>query len=416
MTPEEPRAEAHAEPRHDARERVELIGEARSMALTEAIPVCVWAAPNDGRIHYCNRAWREYAGPEVGRNFLVAVPDEERDQVARRYREAIRRARPIEWEQRLRRHDGALRWHLIRMVPERDERGEVLCWLLTATDIDAHKRIQADHESGLAREAELRSAAESASRAKDELLATVSHELRTPLNAILGWTAVLRNRAATGDALDRALHSIERSARAQAMLLADLSDVSSIVVGKLRVEMRPTDLHAVVEHAVDVFQPEADAKGVTLQVSLEPGSWQLTGDPDRLQQVVWNLLANATKFTPPGGCVTVLSRCRGADAIIEVRDTGIGIARDFLPYVFDLFRQGHGSATRRQGGLGLGLSIVRHLVELHGGVVHAWSEGEGKGATFTVRLPLGTAVEGPDEPNAAGSPLTSAVYSVRKLA
>jgi PAS domain S-box-containing protein len=371
-----------------ARERVAQHGAARSGALTDSIPICVWAACKHGEIHYCNRAWREYAGHDVGLHFLAAVPDDERDEVACKYDEAIRHARPMEWEQRLRRHDGALRWHLCRMAPERDGSGEPSGWLLTATDIDAQKQSQAAHESRLASELELRNLAESASRAKDELLATISHELRTPLAAILGWTSVLRRHASGDEGLTRAVRSIERSASAQRKLLEDVLDAARVFAGKLTVEIRSIDLRRVINEAVDMVQPEADAKGVALEVSLEPGSEELAGDPDRLKQVAWNLLANAIKFTPRGGRVTVRARREGPDVYIEVRDTGIGIAPDFLPQVFDRFRQGHSGRSGR-GGLGLGLAIVRDLVELHGGIVRASSEGKGKGATFTLRLPSG---------------------------
>jgi PAS domain S-box-containing protein len=365
----------------------------------------VWAASDRGEIRYCNRAWREYAGPDAGLHFLAAVPDEERVEVARKYRDAIRGARPMEWEQRLRRHDGALRWHLCRMVPERDGSAEPSGWLLTGTDIDAQKQCQVADGSRLAREMELRNLAEGAGRAKDELLAAIAHELRTPLAAILGWTSVLRRRASGDEALNRAVCSIERSANAQSRLLEDVFDVARAVAGKLTVEVRPIDLHRVIKEAVDVVQPEADARGVALETSLEPGSAELAGDPDRLLQVVWNLLANGIKFTPRAGCVTVRARREGSAVYIEVRDTGIGIAPDFLPHVFERFRQGDSGPGR--GGLGLGLAIVRDIVELHGGLVRASSEGRGKGSTFTVRLPSGPLADEHVAASAVGRPARS---------
>ncbi|HEU4405323.1 MAG TPA: ATP-binding protein [Polyangiaceae bacterium] len=246
-----------------------------------------------------------------------------------------------------------------------------------------------EREQWLARERAARAAAEEANRLKDEFLATLSHELRTPLNSILGWADMLLE-GGLGEASERrGLETIHRNARAQAKLIEDVLDVSRIIAGKLRLQARPCDLVEVVRAAVDALQPAADAKGVAVDVRLAPSAPGLTGDPDRLQQIVWNLLSNAIKFTPPGGRVEVRGASDGAWASLAVRDTGRGIAPDFLPHVFDRFRQQDGTATRAEGGLGLGLAIVRHLAEAHGGSVRAESEGEGRGATFTLRLPLG---------------------------
>ncbi|MFL6231649.1 MAG: response regulator [Thermoanaerobaculia bacterium] len=230
--------------------------------------------------------------------------------------------------------------------------------------------------------------AEEANRTKDEFLATLSHELRTPLNAILGWVQVLRSGKLDPAAATRALETIERNARVQAQLIADLLDVSRIITGKLRLDFKPVDLRRIIDAALDSVRPAADAKGILLDISIAPLASPVLGDADRLQQVIWNLLSNSIKFTARGGRVEVQLREADANAVIRVSDTGIGIRPDFLPYVFDRFRQAEGSITRTHGGLGLGLSIVRHLIELHGGTAEVDSEGEGKGATFTVRLPL----------------------------
>jgi signal transduction histidine kinase/CheY-like chemotaxis protein len=240
----------------------------------------------------------------------------------------------------------------------------------------------------LAAEQAARSAAEAANRMKDDFLATVSHELRTPLTAMLGWVWWLRRGAADETMRDRALETVERNARAQAQLVEDLLDVSRIVTGKLRLEVRMSDLRAVIEAAADSVRTAADAKGITLESVLPAVPLSMAVDPDRLQQVVWNLLSNAIKFTPEGGRVQVELQQGRAEVCVVVRDTGAGISPAFLPYVFDRFRQGETSSTRAYGGLGLGLAIVRHLVELHGGVVQAESDGEGRGATFTVTLPM----------------------------
>jgi signal transduction histidine kinase len=246
----------------------------------------------------------------------------------------------------------------------------------------------------LVREQAARRHAEEANRMKDEFLATLSHELRTPLNAILGWVQVLRTGKLDAAAGARALETIERNSRAQAQLIADLLDVSRIITGKLRLELRPVELARIIDAALDSARPAADAKAIELVISLASLESPVLGDSDRLQQVIWNLLSNAIKFTPRGGRVEVRLAGSGLNAVIEVRDSGIGIQPDFLPYVFDRFRQSESTITRSQGGLGLGLSIVRHLLELHGGTVEVESAGEGKGATFRVSLPLrGTTTE-----------------------
>jgi len=255
-------------------------------------------------------------------------------------------------------------------------------------EIAVRKWAEEERARLLVREQDLRRQAEEANRMKDEFLATLSHELRTPLNAMLGWAQVLRLGKLDSEAAARALETIERNARAQAQLIADLLDVSRIITGKLRLDLQPVELPAIIEAALDSARPGADAKGIDLDVSLDRLTSPVLGDTDRLQQVIWNLLSNAIKFTPPGGRVMVRLQQTGGSAEIRVADTGAGIRPDFLPYVFDRFRQAESTITRSHGGLGLGLSIVRHLVELHGGSAAVYSEGEGKGAAFTVRLPV----------------------------
>ena len=237
-------------------------------------------------------------------------------------------------------------------------------------------------------ETKARESAEEASRLKDEFLATLSHELRTPLTAILGWSSMLRDSRLDEKTFRMAVEIVERNARTQQQIVDDILDVSRIITGNLRFDAEPTDLRAVVEAAIDTVRHAASAKNITLRAEFEPGVGPVMGDPRRLQQVFWNLLSNAVKFTPIGGEVRVLVGGEGAHARVTVKDTGSGISPNFLPYVFDRFRQGDGSTTRVHGGLGLGLSIVRHLVESHGGSVRAESDGDGKGSTFTVDLPL----------------------------
>jgi PAS domain S-box-containing protein len=235
--------------------------------------------------------------------------------------------------------------------------------------------------------------AQEANRLKDEFLATVSHELRTPLTAVLGWAHMLRAGQLDDENASRALETIERNARSQAQLIDDLLDVSRIITGKLRLDIRPVDPTSFIDAAIDAVSPAAEAKGVRIQKVMDTGVSAVSGDPARLQQVVWNLLSNAIKFTPRGGRVKVLLERINSHIEITVSDTGAGISEKFLPFVFERFRQADGTTTRLHGGLGLGLAIVRHLVELHGGSVHVESLGEGQGATFTVKLPLITVYE-----------------------
>jgi signal transduction histidine kinase/CheY-like chemotaxis protein len=241
--------------------------------------------------------------------------------------------------------------------------------------------------------------AQDANRLKEDFLATLSHELRTPLNALLGWIHMLKMPNADEATKKRALESIERNARAQAVLINDLLDVSRVVSGKLRLDQKPVDLPSVVLAAIDAVRPAARARDLELNVSLGPVTRDVWGDPDRLQQVVWNILSNAVKFTAPNGRIELSVEETGGAVQISVADTGAGIDGAFLPHVFERFRQADSSTTRPQAGLGLGLAIVRHLVDLHGGTVTAASAGVGKGATFTVTLPTRRSdIAAPPEP------------------
>lgn len=251
----------------------------------------------------------------------------------------------------------------------------------------ARARAESARTSLLESEKAAREDAEQANRAKDEFLAVVSHELRTPLNAITGWAGMLTSGVLDPVRTKRALETIERNARAQAQLIEDLLDVTRITSGKLRLEIRRIDVTGVADLALESVRFAAEAKGVIVTSMVEPGVPAIVGDPDRVQQIIWNLLSNAIKFTPSGGRVCLTMVKKAGEVEISVEDTGKGITADFLPHVFERFRQADGSATRTSGGLGLGLAIVRHLVELHGGTIAAMSEGLGKGATFTVRLP-----------------------------
>jgi PAS domain S-box-containing protein len=260
--------------------------------------------------------------------------------------------------------------------------------LVLANDITARKQTESERDRLLDQEQKAREQAESANRAKDEFLATVSHELRAPLNAMLGWAQILRSTKVDESTLAHAIEIIERSARTQSKLIEDLLDTARIVSGKLRLDIQPVDLTSLIENAVEVLRPAAEAKKINIELSLKAGREVITGDPDRLQQIVWNLLSNAIKFTPNQGSVTVHLERVDPHVRITVSDTGKGISPEYLPFIFDRFHQVDGSSTRRHTGLGLGLSLVRHLVELHGGSVYAKSPGEGQGASFIINLPL----------------------------
>lgn len=246
-----------------------------------------------------------------------------------------------------------------------------------------------------------RAEAETANRMKDEFLATVSHELRTPLNAIMGWSHLLRSGSLDEATVSRAVETIDRNAKAQAQLIEDILDVSRMITGKLRLNKEPVDIAAVINASIDSVQLAVDSKNIALEVTLDPSARHTVGDSSRLQQVVWNLLSNAIKFTPSGGRIEVKLERAGRNLRIRVSDSGQGIRPDFLPFIFERFRQADGTTTRQHGGLGLGLAIVRNLVELHGGTIEAESAGEGKGASFIVKLPLAPSPQRNREPGRA---------------
>ena len=291
-------------------------------------------------------------------------------------------------------HDHNQMQQAVRISPLTHE-GAVIGTLTIIEDVtervarEAELQNQIEERSRLLSSEKLaRNEAERANRLKDEFLATVSHELRNPLNAILGWAHMLRLGKLTPPNIERAVETIYRNAKSQAQLVADLLDVSRIISGKLRLDVRTVDLIFIINAALDSIRPAAEAKSIRLQSMLDPAAGPISGDADRLQQIVWNLLTNAVKFTPKGGRIQVKLQRVDSHVEIVVSDSGVGISKEFLPHVFDRFRQADASTTRIHGGLGLGLSIVHQLVDLHGGSVSVFSEGEGKGATFTVHLPF----------------------------
>src|SRR5215217_4644868 len=266
--------------------------------------------------------------------------------------------------------------------------GEPQCYVSIKRDITTRKKTEERMAQLLVRERTARADAEKANRLKDEFLATLSHELRTPLNAVIGWSRILKAGRLDNESSVHAIEVIERNAWAQKQIIEDILDVSRVITGKLQLHLGPVDLISVINAALDAVRPALEAKDIRIETQFHNGLKVIAGDVDRLQQIVWNLLSNASKFTPVGGTVGVRITQDESYVQIQVRDTGPGIAPEFLPHVFERFRQADGSTTRTHGGLGLGLAIVRHLVELHGGMIAAENETAGSGAVFTVRLPL----------------------------
>ena len=533
-------------------------------AIAEILPQLVWTADATGAVDYVNLRWVEYTGlPSTaltGEGWSAAIHPADAEKTVERWRESVAERAPYEITYRLRRQDGAYRWHLVRASLLRPGGHESARWFGTCTDIHDQKRFEDSQrllvessrvlaasfdlnvtlptvatlmatwfrgyclidllgEGGLHRvaaahydpekqglmdemrtfapgdsrdsalwqaitqrrievcntitEEQLRQSLQSprheavrralgttgyiiapliaggrargalmiattdgepfdaddarpveelayrmaiavtnaraftealeANRLKDEFLAVVSHELRTPLNAMRGWMSLLRTAKLSEEQRAHALNVIDRNIGVQTQLVEDLLDISRIVSGRMRLSVHPVDLETVIAAAIDSVSPAAVAKEIRLQSAFDVPAGVVHGDPDRLQQIVWNLLSNAIKFTPRGGRVDLSVCCVDGQAELTVSDTGQGIAPEFLPHVFDRFRQGDSTSTRSFGGLGLGLAIVRHLAELHGGTVVATSPGEGRGASFTVRLPVGAAAARVDTPKAASS-------------
>lgn len=368
-----------AERERDAQRRAST-SEDQLRSLVETMPQMSWISNADGEITFRNKRWREFTGLSLEPNDAAWRDAVHPDSTARLYSDwddALKNKRSFEVEAQFRRADGEYRWFLARAVAVLDNAGSVLSWMGTCTDIHDQKVLQEE--------------ALHTARMKDEFLATVSHELRTPLNAILGWSRVLVSGSLGPEQHEKALASVARNAVAQARLVDDLLDVSRMVSGKMRIEpalMNPAD---AVEAALDAVRPAAQAKGVELSAQIDRSLGSVLADSGRVQQIIWNLTGNAVKFTPKGGQVRVKVARVGSQFEISVADNGAGIKREFLSHLFQRFTQEDGSIRRSHGGLGLGLAISKHLVELHGGEIRVESPGPGLGATFTVSLPLAEA-------------------------
>ena len=352
--------------------------EERFRTLADNMGQLAWICNELGNVTWYNQRWLDYTGLTFdemkGWDWSKVLHPDHVERVVALVQHAAENCEMWEDTFPLRGSDGSYRWFLSRAVPVRDEHGNVVRWFGTNTDIEDLKQAREE--------------AETANRIKDEFLATVSHELRTPLNAIMGWTHLLTRGKLDEKTSARGLETIARNASAQNQLISDLLDVSRIISGQLRFESGVVDLIRVIEAATETIRPAADAKGIDLHLELEHAAGLVSGDSMRLQQVVWNLLSNAIKFTPKGGQVTLELKREYSSVVIVVSDTGEGINVEFLPYIFDRFRQAESTTKRLHNGLGLGLAIVRHLVEAHGGTIRASSKGRGKGATFTATLPL----------------------------
>ncbi|MCF2151166.1 response regulator [Desmonostoc muscorum LEGE 12446] len=381
--------------------------EARYRRIVDTSYEGIWTIDSQGRTEFVNQRMSQmlgYAAEEMLGRFIFDFID---------VVDGIDTAEKLQWfkkedsdlkEGRWRCKDGSYIWTLISARAIFNEQHEFLGAIAMLTDITDRKRTEEERDRLLQREKLARAEAEAANRIKDEFLAVLSHELRSPLNPILGWAKLLQSRKFNETALKKALETIERNAKLQAQLIEDLLDVSRILQGKLNLNMASVDLASTIEAAMETVRLAAEAKTIQIETMLDPRVGKVLGDSARLQQIVWNLLSNAVKFTATGGQVNVQLECIDADAQITVSDTGKGIKSDFLPHVFDYFCQGDNTTTRKFGGLGLGLAIARHLVEMHGGTIWVQSPGENQGATFTVRLPLikdGALIKDDTNPNSA---------------
>jgi PAS domain S-box-containing protein len=367
------------------------IPENQFQVMANSAPVMLWVSDLTKACIWFNKPWLDFTGrpleDEVGNGWAERVHPDDFDRCLEIYVSNFDARRPFTMEYRLLRHDNEYRWLLDNGVPIHDANEEFTGFVGSCIDITMQKTVEEERSQLLERERRARSEAERISRLKDEFLTTLSHELRTPLNAILGWSNLVLNHDLGAEDQKHGLETIERSARNQLQLVEDLLDMSRIVSGKVRLELRKVDLTDIIEATLDAVRPTAHIRDITLSANLDSQAGQVLGDADRLHQVLWHLLSNAIKFTPPGGRVEVQLKRVGAQVEIEVSDTGQGISAEFLPHVFERFRQEDASTTRTAGGLGVGLAIVKHFVELHGGVVSGTSPAPGAGSTFTISMP-----------------------------
>jgi PAS domain S-box-containing protein len=365
----------------------------RFRLMANAAPVLIWIADHAKSRIWFNRVWLEFTGrqseQELGFGWTQNVHEDDLARCLQNYAEGFDTRRPFRSEYRLRNQDGTPRWVIEHATPLFEGPGGAFSgYIGSCVDITESKQVQTEREEMLRQERGAREEAERVGRLKDEFLATVSHELRTPLNAILGWSTLLKRLKPDSEDHVRGIETIERNARVQSQIISDLLDMSRIISGKVQLDVQGIDLVEVINAAIDAVKLSIEAKKLRLRVTLDAKAGRLRGDGGRLQQVFWNLLTNAVKFTPSGGHIDVVMERVNSHVEVSVSDSGMGIKPEFLAFVFDRFRQADSSTTRRYGGLGLGLSIVKHLVELHGGSVRVKSAGEGQGSTFVIALPI----------------------------
>lgn len=365
--------------------------EYRFRRMADCLPVLIWMTDSTKNPNFFNRSWLNTTGLSIDEALLegwyMRVHPDDRAAYSDSTEKSLHEEAPYQIEYRLQRHDGEYRWIWEHGIPVHDADHVFTAYIGSGIDITDRKEAEQDRSRLLESERAARSQLERVSQIKDEFLATLSHELRTPLNAILGWAHLIRRDALDKDRLKQGLEVIEKNARAQAQMIGDLLDMSRIISGKIRLEPRSVDLKSIINSAIETITPVAQAKKVSIRAELDPDLGLIQGDPNRLQQVLWNLLTNAVRFSQPESAIDVFGKEIGGEIHISVQDYGEGIKPEFIPHVFDRFRQADASTTRRHGGLGLGLSIVKHLVELHGGSVSVESKGLGTGATFSVHLP-----------------------------
>ncbi|CAN5723495.1 ATP-binding protein [soil metagenome] len=373
--------------------------EERFRNLADSSPVLIWMSDTTKACTWFNKPWREFTGrtqdQEVGHGWTTGVHPDDYEDCMKIFNDNFDSRQTFERDYRLRRHDGQYRWIIDRGIPLFNSDGTFVGYMGGCIDIHERKENEDNKEALLRIEQTAREEAERTALLKDEFLATVSHEMRTPLTAMLGWVQLLRAGNLPSETIPQALETIERNARSQAKLIDDLLDMSRILAGRLRLDVQQVNVAEAAEAALAAAEPSAAAKKIRLVRVLDTKAGPVSGDPNRLQQVIWNLLSNSIKFTPSGGEVTVTLERVNSHIEISVQDTGEGISSEFLPHVFDRFRQQDATTMRKHQGLGLGLSIVKQLVELHGGSVRARSPGIDHGSTFVVSLPVVAAPLGP---------------------
>ncbi|MFT3774810.1 MAG: ATP-binding protein [Minicystis sp.] len=372
--------------RHE-RQTMERRAEQRFRGLIDAMPLCVWEAGPDGQLRYANRAAEAYLGArdegQIALSLMNGLHPGDRWRVLEAWTTALSTRQPVEIQARMRRRgQGAYRWHMARAVPQREEDGQFTGWLVTATDIDDQKHVEEAE-----RQARLQAESANSSAMKNEFLTTLSHELRTPLTVIVWNADILKRGTLSPERAQQAIDRIVRNAAAQTRLIDNMLDASRIATGTVEMRLQRVDAVTVIRETIDALRPTAHLKHVTLSTELLPCKTLIMADPRRLRQITWEVVLNAIKFTPAGGRVDVQARHARAKLEITVTDTGEGIAESFLPRLFDGFTKANRATAHEREGLGVGLALVRKLVELHGGSIRAESAGMGRGATFTIELP-----------------------------